>query len=135
MPVGKPIVLIVGFDDLSRRLTAQGLEVYDYPVLVAANCSEAAAILRSGRRIGALVVDVDQTGGEFDGLALARLAREIDRRTGVVYTSRLPHTISEARKVADAPTLRIPFWPFQLTSVLADLRSDRSSASSLPRAA
>lgn len=120
--MSKFTVLLVGPDDLSRRLTAEGLEVYDHVAITADDGDQAAALLRSGRRVHVLVVDADEVGADLDGLALARLARDLDRRIMVIYTSRRPQAVPESRKVPGAPTLRTPYWPHQITSVLAELR-------------
>jgi CheY-like chemotaxis protein len=127
-------VLVLAANDLSRRLTVEALELYGHAVLVEDSTDSAAALLKSGRKVSALVVDADHAAlapdaddEALDGLALARLAREIDRRVVVVYTARRPQALPEHRKVRGAPTLRTPFWPHQLTSVLAELRSEPRS--------
>jgi CheY-like chemotaxis protein len=125
--MSKHTVLVAAANDLSRRLTVEALELYGHVVVAVEALDEAADILRSGRKVGALVIDLDHGATpDLDGLGLAKLAREIDRRTAVVYTARRPQAVPERLKVRGAPTLRTPFWPHQLTSVLSELRSDRS---------
>jgi DNA-binding NtrC family response regulator len=115
------LVLIVAADALTRRLTANGLEMYGYEIVTARDGSEAMALLQAERRIGIVVTDVE-IGGEIDGLAVAEAARQIDPRTLVIYTSRFPHTIPAKRKVSAAPTLRSPYHPQQILGIISQLR-------------
>ena len=120
------LVLVVAADALSRRLTANGLEMYGYEVLAVATGSEAVDLLRAERRIGLLVTDVE-LGGETDGLAVAQAARQVDPRMLVIYTARFPHAIPPKRKVGGAPTLRSPFHPQPVVGLIAQLRQAGSA--------
>jgi DNA-binding NtrC family response regulator len=115
------LVLIVAADALTRRLTANGLEMYGYEIVTARDGSEAMELLQAERRIGIVVTDVD-LGGEIDGLAVAEAARQADPRMLVIYTSRFPHTIPAKRKVSAAPTLRVPYHPQQIIGIISQLR-------------
>jgi DNA-binding NtrC family response regulator len=120
------LVLLVAADALTRRLTANGLEMYGYEVVTASDGTEALELLRSERRIGILVTDIE-LGGEVDGLAVAQSARQVDARMLVIYTSRSPHMIPVERKVSAAPTLRTPYHPQQMIGIISQLRQAGSS--------
>ena len=120
--MGQSTVLIVARDGLTRRLTADGLSVYGHEILTAADGEAALAILGAGRRIDALVTDVDLASGGVDGLAVARHARELNRRTCVIYTARAPHLVPESQKVSGAPVLRTPYWPQQVAGLISALQ-------------
>jgi DNA-binding NtrC family response regulator len=115
------LVLLVAADALTRRLTANGLEMYGFEIVTARDGQEAVGLLQAERRIGIVVTDVD-LGGEVDGLAVAQAARGIDSRMLVIYTSRFPHTIPAKRKVSAAPTLRSPYHPQQILGIISQLR-------------
>ena len=114
-------VLIVTRDGLTRRLTADGLVVYGHEVLTAPDGEAAVAILRGGQTIDVLVTDV-ALGHGIDGLALARLARDLNRRASVIYTARAPHLVPESQKVSGAPVLRTPYWPQQVAGLITALQ-------------
>jgi DNA-binding NtrC family response regulator len=123
------LVLLVAADALTRRLTANGLEMYGYEIVTARDGSEAMALLQAERRIGLVVTDVE-IGGEIDGLAVAEAARQIDPRMLVIYTSRFPHTIPAKRKVSAAPTLRAPYHPQQIIGIISQFRQAAVSGES-----
>ena len=120
------LVLLVAADALTRRLTANGLEMYGYEIVTARDGVEAMALLQTERRIGIVVTDIE-LGGEVDGLAVAEAARQVDSRMLVIYTSRFPHTIPAKRKVSAAPTLRSPYHPQQVVGLIAQLRQAGAS--------
>src|SRR5919112_199556 len=111
------LVLVVAVDALTRQLTRNGLEMYGHEVVTACDGAEAMNVLRTERRIGILVTDVE-LGGEVDGLSVAQTARQVDPRMLVIYTSRAPHLIPAKRKVPAAPTLRSPYHPQQIVGVI-----------------
>jgi CheY-like chemotaxis protein len=115
------VVLLVARDGLLRRVTAAGLETYSYEVLVADDGEKAAEILRLRRHVTVLVTDAD-LGGPIDGLAVARLARDLNPKIDVIYTSRTPHRILLDAIVGNAPMLRDPYHSHQLVGVLSNLR-------------
>ena len=117
------LILVVASDGLTRRTTVSNLHCYDYEVLSATNGAEAAALLREhGRRLSVLVTDADARSGAVDGLEAARIARSLNPKVNVIYTSRAPHTIPANRKVSGAPVLRIPYFPQQIIGIIANLR-------------
>lgn len=120
------LVLLVAADALTRRLTANGLEMYGYEVVAVSTGGEAIDLLRTERRIGLVVTDVE-LGGDIDGLAVAQAARQIEPRMLVIYTSRFPHAILAGRKVSAAPTLRSPYHPQQVVGLIAQLRQAGAS--------
>ena len=126
------LVLLVAPDALTRRLTANGLEMYGYEIVTARDGSEAMALLESERRIGIVVTHVDLGG---DGLAVAEAARKIDSRMLVIYTSRFPHTIPAKRKVSAAPTLRAPYHPQQIIGIISQLRQASANGETAAEAA
>jgi CheY-like chemotaxis protein len=117
------LILVVASDGLTRRTTVSNLQCYDYEVLSATNGDEAAALLSEhGRRLSVLVADADARSGAVDGLEAARIARSLNPKVNVIYTSRAPHTIPAGRKVNGAPVLRIPYFPQQIIGIIANLR-------------
>lgn len=127
----QPLVLLVARDDVTRREVANGLGMYGHDVLTAAGGQEAVELIAAHRqRIGVLVTDAE-IGGEVDGLAVAKAARGLDPKIGVIYTARIPHAIPASRQVSGAPLVRAPYHPHQLAGVIAMLRheaaADRSS--------
>ena len=121
------LVLLAAADSLTRRLTTNGLEIYGYEVITARDGTEAMELLRSERRIGILVTDVE-LGGEADGLAVAQAARAIDPKMIVIYTSRFPQGIPTTKKVSAAPVLRTPYHPQQILGVISQLRQGSASS-------
>jgi DNA-binding NtrC family response regulator len=121
------LVLLVAADALTRRLTANGLEMYGYEIVTARDGVEAMALLQTERRIGIVVTDIE-LGGEVDGLAVAEAARQVDSRMLVIYTSRFPHMIPTNRKVSAAPTLRAPYHPQQIIGIISQLRQASGSS-------
>ena len=114
-------VLLVASDGLTRQVTANGLIMYGYDVLLAREGTEAMAILQDARKVDVLVVDAD-LGGEVTGLAVAKAARLLNPRIDVIYTSRMPYRIPEGAKVKGAPSIRNPFQPQQIVGMISELR-------------
>jgi DNA-binding response OmpR family regulator len=117
----QPLVLLLASDGLTRVETGNGFAMYGYEVVMAKDGEQAVELLRTNKNIGILVTDAD-IGGPIDGLAVARLAREINPRIEVLYTSRAPQHIAETARVAGAPMIRTPYHPQQLVGVIAQLR-------------
>lgn len=115
------LVLVVAADALTRQLTKNGLEMYGHEVVTARDGGEATTLLETERRIGIVVTDTE-LAGDVDGLTVAQVARRIDPRMLVIYTSRSPHTIPAKRKVSAAPTLRTPYHPQQILGLITQLR-------------
>jgi CheY-like chemotaxis protein len=115
------VVLLVAGTGLVPAVTADGLRIYGYEVLVAPDGAEALEQVRAQRRIDVLVVDAE-LGGEVDGLAAARLARALNPKMDVVYTARVPHLLPEKAKVSGAPCVRAPYHPYQIASVISALK-------------
>jgi DNA-binding response OmpR family regulator len=111
------VVLLVPDDPLTGLLTLSRLLAYGYEVLLASDPAEAEGLLEAHRRIGALVVNADLPAGRV----LAKSARELNPKTAVVYTSRVPHRIPESDKVPGAPCLRVPYHAHQLVGLLGQL--------------
>jgi CheY-like chemotaxis protein len=127
----QPLILVVASDGLTRRTTVSGLQRYDYEVLSACDGDEAAALLHEhGRRLSVLVADADVKAGAVDGLEVARIARTLNPKVSVIYTSRVPHTIPASRQVNGAPVLRTPYFPQQIVGIVANLRHGAIAASS-----
>jgi CheY-like chemotaxis protein len=120
------LVLLVAADALTRRLTANGLEMYGYEVVGARDGGEAMDLLRTERRIGLVITDIE-LGSDIDGLAVAQAARQADPRMLVIYTSRFPQAIPAKRKVSAAPTLRTPYHPQQIVGLITQLRQAGTS--------
>jgi CheY-like chemotaxis protein len=118
---GQINVLLVADDGLTRAVAANGLETYGYCVFTARDGEDALEQVKTRRRIDVLVTDADM-GGERDGLAVARTARQLSPKMDVIYVSRVPFRIPEHAKVRGAPCVRSPYHPHQLASVIAALR-------------
>jgi CheY-like chemotaxis protein len=112
----KPTVLVTTSDATTRRTISVSLARFDYEVLIATDGPEALALLRDNRQIGVIVADI-----ELGGLALAREARAIRPKLGVVYASLAPHRVIGREKVAGAPMLRTPYAAHQLVGVIQGL--------------
>jgi DNA-binding response OmpR family regulator len=115
-------VLLVAKDDLTRNVTTAGLAMYGYDVVTATDGQQALEMLQTNKNITLLVSDAD-LGGDIDGLAIARCAREMNPNIDVIYTARQPHQIRPTTRVSGAPTLRDPYHPHQLVGVIAHLRN------------
>jgi DNA-binding response OmpR family regulator len=114
------VVLHVARDGLTQILTTSGLAIYGYDVVTASDGATAVDLMRT-RRIDVLVTDAE-LGGEVDGLKVARLARELHPKVEVIYTARFPQKLSEQMKVRGAPSIRSPYHPHQIASVIAALK-------------
>jgi DNA-binding NtrC family response regulator len=119
------VVLLIAKDGLLRRVTATGLEINGYEVLVADDGEQAAEMLRLRKNVTVLVTDAD-LGGSIDGMAIARVARDINPKIDVIYTSRTPHRVALKAIVGNAPMLRDPYHSHQLVGVLSNLRQRAS---------
>jgi CheY-like chemotaxis protein len=115
------VVLLVAGDALMPTITVDGLRVYGYDVLTAADGADAIEAFRARRRIDVLVIDAELKG-EVDGLAAARIARELLPKLEVIYTARVPHLIPEGAKVRGAPCVRAPYHPYQIAGVISALK-------------
>jgi hypothetical protein len=73
-------------------------------------------MVKSEKRIGVVVAEL-----ATNGLSLARDARQLQPRIGVVYTSAVPHALPQEGRVKDAPVLRSPYTPHQLAAVISGL--------------
>jgi DNA-binding response OmpR family regulator len=122
--MAKPtLVLLMAGDPLTGLLAESGLTGYGYDVLVARDAADAMDILRANQRIRVLVVDADLVSR----LNFAKAARSLDAGLQVIYTSRLPHKLTEQDKVRGAPCLRAPYHPHQLVGVIGGLIGRRST--------
>ena len=74
---GHQSVLLVAKDGLTRNVTTAGLSMYGYDVVTASDGQQALEMLQANKNITLLVSDAD-LGGDIDGLAIARRAREIN---------------------------------------------------------
>jgi CheY-like chemotaxis protein len=131
---GRTKVLLVSGDNSTRLAAFSNLSSFGHEVMAATSGEQADELLRSGMRFDVLVADVDLPE-PHDGLALAKLARDLDRRIHVIYTARIPHRVPEARKVKGAPVIRTPYWPQQLVGLIGELRGRPSEGGSLARLA
>ncbi|MET0743597.1 MAG: response regulator [Microvirga sp.] len=114
------LVLLVAGDRLAGRFAKEGLEGFGYEVLTAWSVEEGLAVLRERRRIDVLVVDV-KAEDSANGLGLARAARAADPSIRVIYTCGIPNRLPEREKVSGAPSLRTPYHPHQLVSVIGQI--------------
>lgn len=119
-----PTVLLVAGDRLTGLLTKSGLEMYGYDVRGAATPREGLELLASasgGERFGVFVIDVDLRG-DPDGLTAAKLARNLDPKILVIYTSRSPQHVPDRLKVSGAPILRTPYHAQQVSGIIRELQ-------------
>ena len=115
------VVLLVAGDGLTQLLTTSGLAIYGFEVLTARDGATAIEQLKTQRRIDVVVTDAE-LGGAVDGLAVARIARELSPKIEVIYTARFPQKLPEKEKVRGAPCIRAPYHPHQIASVIAALK-------------
>jgi hypothetical protein len=116
----QPLVLLVPSDRLAGAITASSLVSFGYEIVLASTVEEAEHLLRTNRRISALVIDTD-IGQAGVRLSLAKDARVSDPELKVIYTSRMPFRLRDAEKVSGAPCLRTPYRPHQLAGVITQL--------------
>jgi CheY-like chemotaxis protein len=116
----QPLVLLVPEDRVAGMTTASSLASYGFEILLASTMEEAEHLLRTNRRISALVIDTD-LGQAGVSLSLAKDARVSDPELKVIYTSRMPFRLRDAEKVSGAPCLRTPYRPHQLAGVITQL--------------
>ena len=114
-------LLVVDSNTASLAMSADGLRLLGLEVITARGGEDALRLLSTDPRIGVLVTDV-ATADTTDGLALAREARRLRPGLNVIYAAEMPHRVPAAGKVADAPTVRKPFRPAQITGIVAGLR-------------
>jgi CheY-like chemotaxis protein len=81
-------VLVVEDDPFQRMAIAEDLEEAGCTVVDAFNAEEALDILKRNDEISALVTDV-QMAGDLDGVALARLVKDLWPEVAVIITSGL----------------------------------------------
>lgn len=133
-----PTVLLVTSDRLTSLLTTSGLAMYGYEVRTAPSPGQGLemmqAALTGGDRIGVLMIDLD-LGGEPDGYTVAKLARTLNPKLLVIYTTRTPQRVSDRMKVPGAPILRTPYHAQQVAGVIRELQQGPQPGQSNPRAA
>jgi len=112
------LVLLLGSDPLTQLVVASGLQTYGYEAALASTPADALEILNN-RKVHALVAEMDSdTAGR---LAFVRSARKIDPSLPVIYTARVPSKLPDRDKVSGAPSLRAPYHPHQLVSLIGHL--------------
>ena len=116
----QPRVLFVAGDGLTRSFVGGWLEMYGYEATTACDGAEAAALLKSDQDFAVLIVEAER-GGEIDGLAVARIARNLNPDIGVLYTARTPHALQKSAMVSDALCLQLPHRPEQMLALLKRL--------------
>jgi DNA-binding NtrC family response regulator len=116
----QPLVLLVPSGRLAGAITASSLVSYGYEIVLASTVEEAEHLLRTNRRISALVFDTD-LGQAGVSLSVAKDARVSDPELKVIYTSRMPFRLRDTEKVSGAPCLRTPYRPHQLAGVITQL--------------
>jgi DNA-binding NtrC family response regulator len=114
-------ILVVEDEYLLSLLITEPLRDRGFTVIEARNADQAFAFLRSDR-ISVLFTDIHLPGGSIDGLALAKLVREIRPDIKVVIASAQdrPRNIS---KLADHWFSK-PYNPYHAVLVVEDLVGD-----------
>ena len=120
-----PLVLYVEDDALLQLDGEIALTEAGHDVLLARDGVEGCDLLRKwGRRLDALVTDIDLPGG-VDGWAVAELAREFRDELPVIYATAAPRAEVAARGVPNSLMTPKPFeWP-QLVRNVALLLDSR----------
>jgi CheY-like chemotaxis protein len=112
----RPIVLLVEDDQDVRRTIRRKLAGIGYPLVEAANATEALNLLGRIDEIGILLSDIDMPGG-VDGYGLAARVRSEFPTKGIVLMSGQQQY--DAAKDQNTPFLRKPFSATDLSEALA----------------
>ena len=111
-----PTVLVTAATaEIALRAT-EGLERYGYDTVVAVDQTDALVLIRAEQPISVVVAAVEK-----GSLELAREARKLRPRMGIVYTASAPQHIPDGAKVSGAPVLRTPYTAHQLAGLIAGL--------------
>ena len=116
----QPRVLFIASDGLTRSIVGGWFEMYGYEATTACDGAEAAALLRADQDFAVLIVEAER-GGEIDGLAVAKLARNLNPEIGVIYTARAPDSLQKSAMVSEALCLRLPHRPEQMMALVKQL--------------
>jgi CheY-like chemotaxis protein len=114
-------ILFVEDDTLIAMHLQDALEEAGFKVRHAVNGSEAIAALQAHQAdLSGLITDI-RLGGDVDGWAVGRSARELFPRLPVVYISGDSAHEHAAQGVPDSLVLQKPFAPAQLVTAIASL--------------
>jgi DNA-binding response OmpR family regulator len=126
MPMTPALILLYAEDDaLIREITAVSLEDAGFEVVMAENATAAFAALETQRMqgIGAVITDINLGSGP-DGWAVARYARQVNRRMPVLYVTGARANDWPSKGVPGSRLIGKPFSPVQIvTAVLSLLRT------------
>lgn len=111
----RPAALVVEDEAFIRMAAADALEDLGFSSYEAADAIEALSILSEHPEIELLFTDVNMPG-EMDGVALARRARQVCPRLGIIVTSGK----ERVREIPGGGTfLPKPYRPHQLAEAIA----------------
>ena len=115
-------ILLVDDDEDVRNVTSDTIKELGYVVVAAGNADEALGALREGR-FDLLITDVAMP--DVDGVELVRMARAIDGRLPVLFSSGYADVQTFGAELSDETVLR---KPFRIADVAARIESvlDRS---------
>ncbi|HVX92429.1 MAG TPA: response regulator [Xanthobacteraceae bacterium] len=115
-----PSILLVEDEPLIGAMAADWLTDRGFKVRTATSAHEALLHLQSSAPLDALFTDID-LGGEVDGSALARVARQLRPGIPVVYTSGRWKTMDELHPVPGGHFVPKPYDPDSVCELLKRL--------------
>lgn len=116
-------ILLVEDEFLLREATCEDLRELGYEPICASRADEAWPVLTSDVDIAGLITDI-RMPGEWDGWELARRARELRPKLGVVYVSGFSET--GPQPVPGGIFLKKPFRFTEIRSALDQIVNGRS---------
>jgi DNA-binding response OmpR family regulator len=119
-----PTVFFVEPEILVRMAVAEYLRECGYTVIEGAMADDVFAILRAGRHVDIVLVDVNLPGN-LDGFGLARWLRDHHAGIEVILTSSVRRAAQKAGELCDDGPLEKPYDPRDLIRRINLLRARR----------
>ena len=120
-----PLILIVDDDASIQDILADTLQDGGFETRTASSGEEAAALLKTGEPVQALVVDIGFGRDHVEGWSVARRARAFNAALPVLYITGGPTDEWSVHGVPDSILIRKPFAPAQILIAISDLLKAR----------
>ncbi len=120
-----PRVLLVEDEILISMMIEDAMIERGFEVYTATSADEALHYLADGPPIDVLFTDIN-LGGDMDGAALARRARELRPAVAVVYASGTQHAVADA--VPHSTFVPKPYAPADVCALVAEMASAEATA-------
>jgi CheY-like chemotaxis protein len=119
-PASPETVLVAGPDVLARMVLAEYLRECGYEVMEAGTAEDVLIVLRSGQKIGVLLLNSQISQGK--GFGLAREVRENYPEVDIVLTFGIAKSAEKASEICDKGPQERPYHPQEIVRRIQKLR-------------